>query len=68
MCMELLCGDSGITITVSLINYCCNTSARRREGLIEILPLKLCKLSEQTQLIVIISVNFINDNINVNLL
>jgi hypothetical protein len=41
MCRELLCRDSGITITVSLINHCCNTSASRCEVSIEILPLKL---------------------------
>jgi hypothetical protein len=41
MCRESLCMDSGITITVSLVNYCCNTTASHCEVLIEILPLKL---------------------------
>jgi hypothetical protein len=41
MCRESLCGESGITITVSLINYCWKTPASRCEGSIEILPLKL---------------------------
>ncbi len=35
------CGDSGITITVSLINHSSNTSASHCELLIEILPLEL---------------------------
>ena len=65
MCREWLCRDS--RITVSLINYCSNTSASHCEVLIEILPLSCCELSEQMQLLVVINVNFINDNINVNL-
>ncbi len=39
MCRKSLCGDSGIT--VSLINYCCSTSASHCEVSIEILILML---------------------------
>jgi hypothetical protein len=39
ICREALHGDSGITVSIN--NYCCNSSARRFEVSIEILIIRL---------------------------